>query len=251
MATYTAKTEEEIRGQAETEYQSYYDLLRQSAQQDYETADLLLGQQIEGLGTTYGKQAEESRKEYDLAYSQSAREALSRGMGRSSYAVQTLANVDQAGIEAKQGIMDAQAAAEANLEAQRKQLVSQLTEKLTTYDASQAADILKRIAEIQETEYAKQYQAERDAAADAQWQAEYNEMVRQFDASLAASKKSSSSSSKKTTAVTEPTYDAAQVYQNLISALSNADKPATWVDKTVADETGDPEVHLNLAKLWG
>jgi hypothetical protein len=192
---YPTMTDAEIQAQAANEYQSYYDKLRLSAQQNVASTDLLLQQQIGGLGTTYGKQLEASQKDYAQGYSQSAREQLARGMGRSSYALQTLANVNQSGAEAKQTIMDAKGAAEANLAAQRTQLQSQLAAQMMNYDASQSADILKRIGELQTTQYERQYQTGRDAASDAQWQAEFNETVRQFNESLAAQREAAARSS--------------------------------------------------------
>jgi hypothetical protein len=171
--------------------------LRLSTQQQTAASDLLLQQQIGGLGTTYGKRIDASGKEYAQAYSQSGRAQLARGMGRSSYALQTLANVTTEGAEAKQTILDAKAAAESNLQAQRTQLQSQLASQIMNYDASQSADILKRISELQSTQYDRTYQSQRDAAKDAQWQTEFNETVRQFNESLAANAKSSGGGSSR------------------------------------------------------
>ena len=47
---YTPKTDEEIRQQAEGEYQSYYDQLRLAAQQQQEKSDLALAQQRAQVG---------------------------------------------------------------------------------------------------------------------------------------------------------------------------------------------------------
>jgi hypothetical protein len=234
MASYTPLTAEQIKAQAETEYKSYYDLLRQSQQQAYQSTDLLLSQQKSGLATAYGKQVEQADKEYNSAYSQAGRQQLSRGMGRSSYALQTLANITQSEAKAKQGIAEAQTAAESNIEAQRSQLASQLAGKLTAYDASQANDILKRINELESMQYDRQYQASRDAASDAQWQAEYNEMVRQFNESLAAQNAARSSggggsSSGGSTTVTPP--PSGMTYEQMLAALNgykpNAGKAST------------------------
>lgn len=189
---YTPKTPEQIRQQAEGEYQSYYDQLRLSAQQQQERNDLALQQQRDGLQDTYDKQREDSARQYRQAYSQTDRAMLGRGMQRSSYAAQTLANLLQEGAEAQQDIGDAQAAAEGNIDAQRTQLTQQLAAQLGQYDAAQQADILARIRELEDQEYergqaSKQnhndlalqiwqalYQGERDKVADAQWQASFN-----------------------------------------------------------------------------
>lgn len=197
--TYTPKTDEEIRAKAEGEYESYYDQLRLTAQQQQAQSDLALQQQAAGLQATYDKQREASRKNYAQMYSQADRQMLSRGMQRSSYAAQTLANISEQGVEAQQTIADQQAAAEGNIAAQRTQLAQQLAAQLAQYDASEAADVLNRIRELEDIEYERGmtnaeyrnslsaqiyqilYQQERDRIEDAQWQQQFNESVRQFN----------------------------------------------------------------------
>lgn len=193
---YTPKTPEQIRQQAEGEYQSYYDQLRLSAQQQQQQSDLALQQQREGLQDTYDKQREDSAKQYRLAYSQTDRAMLGRGMQRSSYAAQTLANLLQEGAEAQQDIGDQQAAAEGNIDAQRTQLAQQLAAQLGQYDAAQQADILARIRELEDQEYDRSqaqqanqnnlalqiwqalYQGERDKVADQQWQLQFEQSLK-------------------------------------------------------------------------
>ena len=189
---YTPKTPEQIRQQAEGEYQSYYDQLRLTAQQQQAQSDLALQQQREGLQDTYDKQREDSAKQYRQAYSQTDRAMLGRGMQRSSYTAQTLANLLQEGAEAQQDIGDAQAAAEGNIDAQRAQLAQQRAQQLGQYDAAQQADILARIRELEDQEYNRGqqgqqnqqdlllqiwqalYQSERDQVADNQWNMQFN-----------------------------------------------------------------------------
>lgn len=221
--TYTAKTEEQLRQQAATEKQSYYDQLRLSTQQAHARNDLALQQQREGLQATYDKQREASAEQYRKAYSQADREILRRGMQRSSYGVQTLANVNQAGAKAQQQLYDQQGAAEGNIDAQRALLAQQLGDQLRQYDANQLADAQARYDELAEREYGRQqdaadrqnalaqqiyqltfqeqqaaqnqanweaqmqYQKEADTQAQANWQAEFDESVRQFNAGRSGS----------------------------------------------------------------
>ncbi len=198
---YTPKTEEEIRNQAAGEYESYYDQLKLAAQQQQQTSDLLLQQRQEGLQAAYDKQREQSREQYDQVYSKSDRQMLSRGMQRSSYAAQTLANISTEGAEAQQAIADQQAAAEGEIAQQRTLLAQQLAQQLAQYDASKAADVLGRIRELEEQEYQRGldasdrqnslsmqlyqllYQQKRDEIEDNQWQQQFNESVRQYNAS--------------------------------------------------------------------
>lgn len=64
----------------------------------------------DSLNHAYGQQRESSDKAFDRAYSQADRQALSRGMQRSSYNAQNLANINQQKIEAQNNIWDNQIA---------------------------------------------------------------------------------------------------------------------------------------------
>ena len=199
-SSYVPKTADQIRQQAQGEYQSYYDQLRLAAQQAQARNDLSLQQQREGLQRTYDKQREASQKEYENAYSRADRQQLSRGMQRSSYTAQVLANLTKEGAEAQQELWDAQGAAEGNIDAQRTQLAAQLADQLSQYSASEAADVLARIKQLEDQEYDRVrendqyknslsaqiyqflYQGEQDKIAQEQWQKEFDENVRQWNA---------------------------------------------------------------------
>lgn len=199
-SSYVPKTDDQIRQQAQGEYQSYYDQLRLAAQQAQARNDLALQQQREGLQRTYDKQREASQKEYENAYSRADRQQLSRGMQRSSYTAQVLANLTKEGAEAQQELWDAQGAAEGNIDAQRTQLAAQLADQLSQYSASEAADVLARIKQLEDQEYDRVrendqyknslsaqiyqflYQGEQDKIAQEQWQKEFDENVRQWNA---------------------------------------------------------------------
>lgn len=199
-SSYVPKTADQIRQQAQGEYQSYYDQLRLAAQQAQARNDLALQQQREGLQRTYDKQREASQKEYENAYSRADRQQLSRGMQRSSYTAQVLANLTKEGAEAQQELWDAQGAAEGNIDAQRTHLAAQLADQLSQYSASEAADVLARIKQLEDQEYDRGrendqyknslsaqiyqflYQGEQDKIAQEQWQKEFDENVRQWNA---------------------------------------------------------------------
>lgn len=197
--SYTPKSEQDLLDRAKNEYQSYYDQLRQAAQQQQERNDLSLSQQKDALQATYDKQREQMQKEYNKAYSQTDRQILSRGMQRSSYGAQTLANLSAEGAKAQGDISDAQTKAANDIAAQRAQLEQQLAGTLAGYDTSQAADVLKRYQELQDKEYDRQQSAnstqneilakiyeytrqqEQDALAKEQWEKQFAESKRQFD----------------------------------------------------------------------
>ena len=200
---YTPKTSAENKARAEDEVRAYYDQLRLGAQQQQERADLALQQQRAGLQDTYDRQREASAQEYRQRYSQADRQMLSRGMQRSSYGAQVLANIGQRGAEAQQRLWDAQGAAEGNIDAQRAQLAEQLGRQLQQYDASRAADVLKRSRELDDQEYERAQadqarrdqtgmqlanmlrQAERDQVSDEQFEKQFGLSKQQFEAQLA------------------------------------------------------------------
>lgn len=200
---YVPKTTAENQARAQDEYKSYYDQLRLSAQQRQQQADLALQQQRAGLQDTYDRQREASARDYRQRYSQADRQMLSRGMQRSSYGAQVLANINQRGAEAQQRLWDAQGTAEGNIDAQRAQLAQQLGDQLLQYDASRAADVLKRTRELDDQEYERQQaqqqrndqlglqlasilrQAERDKISDEQFERQFGLSKQQAEAQIA------------------------------------------------------------------
>jgi len=110
----------------------------------------------QSLNTTYGAQREQSDKAYDRAIAQTDSQLLNRGMQRSSYAAQTLANMQQDKIKANSDIM-----------------------------SSQIADYQNRLSALEQQEQQFAYQKERDQIADQQWQqqfqAQQDQWKQQFD----------------------------------------------------------------------
>ena len=150
---YQARTEDELRERATGEYQSYYDQLRLAAQQAQDRSVLALNQQRENIGRTYDEQREASLRQYQNAYSQADRSMLNRGMQRSTYAGQTLANIATQGAEAQQQLWTRQGQDQGQVDAQIAQLATQLAQQLNQYDASQASDILNRIRALEDQDY--------------------------------------------------------------------------------------------------
>lgn len=198
-AQYNVRTADQRQAQAEQEYGTYYSQLTRAAQQQQAQNDLRLVQQRDALQAEYDRNREKAAQQYAQAYSQADRQLLSRGMQRSSYGAQTLANVALAGAQAQGDIWREQTQAENQIEDQRTQLAQQLEQTLAGYSAEQAADILKRVNELEQQDYDRSvaaaerqtniaqqlytnlYQARRDEAADAQWLRTFNENARQFN----------------------------------------------------------------------
>lgn len=99
----------------------------------------------QSLDTTYGAQREQVGKQYDQAIANADRQMLGRGMQRSSYAAQTLANMQQEKIKADSDIM-----------------------------GNQIANYQNRLTSLEQQEQQFAYQKERDQIADQQWQQQFN-----------------------------------------------------------------------------
>lgn len=189
---YTPLTAEQIQQQANTRYSGLYGQKRLSAQQQYETSDKALEQQLAGLDDQYKQQLEQSAKNYEGAYRAADRQSLGRGMQRSSYNSATLANINLKGAEAQQAIRDTQAAQAKNIGEQRALLKNQLGDTLANLDAAQQSDMLAYIDELEAREYDRmrndqamqnelamnlyQYQFQREQADQDQrnWQATFD-----------------------------------------------------------------------------
>ena len=155
-SAYTPLTQQQMQQQAANRYSGLYDQKRLSAQQQYDTADQALAQQLAGLDDQYKKQLEQSAKNYEGTYRAADRQALGRGMQRSSYNSATLANINLKGAEAQQAIRDTQAAQAKNIGEQRRLLAQQLGDTLAGYDAAQQSDMLAYLDELEAREYDRQ-----------------------------------------------------------------------------------------------
>ena len=98
----------------------------------------------DSLNYSYGKKRENSDEQFRKAYSQADRQMLSRGMQRSAYGAQTLANLDKQRVDAQNDIFD-----------------------------NQIADYENRL-----------YQIEQDERAQDQWERQFAEGQRQFNTNL-------------------------------------------------------------------
>jgi len=191
-SAYTPLTRDEMERQAQNRYQSVYEQNRLNAQTEYESSDAALARELKGLQASYDAERAQSRAGYRQAYAQADRQALSRGMQRSSYNNATLANISLAGEQAQRAIDERQTAQESGIGEKRTLLSQQLARQLSQYDKSQQSDMLHYIDELEAREYDRatansqrqselemklyeyRHQLEQEAAEQARWQAEYN-----------------------------------------------------------------------------
>ena len=227
---YQAMTQEQIKTEATQRYQSLYDQKRLSAQQSYETSDAALVRQLDGLASSYDRQRDESRAQTRRTYAQANRQALSRGMQRSSYNNASLANINLAGDEALSAISRAQTAQEGDIGQQRTLLSQQLAQQLRQYDADQLNDVLAYMDTLEAREYERstqslnarnelamkiyeyQHELEQEAIEQARWEAEFKA---KYSSGSSKKKSGSSSGKKQTTAASAPQKSAGSANRNM------------------------------------
>ena len=189
---YKALSEDEIRKQAQTRYQSEYGQKHLEAQQSYETSDAALARELSGLQANYDSRRAVAKKQTDDAYSQTDRHSLSRGMQRSSYNEANLTNVLLAGQAEQHAIAREQTQQEADIAQRRTQLADQLAQTLRQLDNNRQSDEQAYIDELTEREYQREQQSrakrdeltmqlyeyrrqlEKEAQEQSRWLAEFN-----------------------------------------------------------------------------
>lgn len=187
QSAFTPLTQQQMQEQATNRYKSTYDQKKLTAQQAYETNDQALAQQLAALQSSYNKQKAETAENTKQTYAAADRQALGRGMQRSSYNNATLANINLKGEKALNQLGEAQLAQEKNIGDQRSLYAQQLSTQLAQYDASMQADILAYMDELEAREYDRaqtanqlamqlyQYQFQKEQAdqEQANWNAQY------------------------------------------------------------------------------
>lgn len=190
--SYQPLTSEQIKQKATNRYSTLYDQKRLDLENEYETSRSALDQQLAGLQQSYDKERKATAENYRQTYSQADRQALGRGMQRSSYNNAILANINLKGAEAQGDIDAAQRTAEGNIGEQQKFLAQQYAKQKNQYNASQANDIMAYIDELEAREYERtqsdaanrnnlamqlyQYQFQKEQADQdqANWQKQYD-----------------------------------------------------------------------------
>ena len=172
----------------------------------------------DSMNFTYGQKREASDKAFAQAYSQAERSALKRGMQRSSYGQQTLANLDKQKVDAQNSIYDAQIADyESRLyQIEQDELAQQQWQANFDFQQAQADraaeqwqaqyDMQKQAADQSRLQWEQNFafqQAQADLAAE-QWQKQFDENVRQFNEQLAKKGSGGGGSKKAATAATDP-----------------------------------------------
>lgn len=174
LITRMSRTADPDYAQAARRYQSLYDQKRLSARQSYEAADAALQRQLTGLRADYADQRRRSAQDTAAAYAQADRQALSRGMQRSSYNAATLGNISLSGAADQRRIDEAENRQTQDVAQQRTQLTRQLHQQLQQYDADQQSDALAYADELRREARQYQLQWQQQRMDYAMWKAEFD-----------------------------------------------------------------------------
>lgn len=239
---YTPLTDEQMEEKAKNKYQAVYDQNRLSAQQQYDAAKLAREQQKAELNAMYDEQLQQSAENYAGQQASALRNALARGMQRSSYLGATVGNIGIKGAEAQQYINKNREGSIKNIAEQDALAAQQLAAQIEQFNKSQLADQLAYQDELEQREYERGLTAadrQNQIAADiynAQAQAAQNKwfgMESLFRSPSSGGSSGGSSAVKKSSGSKNPNPDAgdnivdklntgaiAQNVQNVLSAFN-------------------------------
>ena len=161
MDTYTPKTDEQMREEANQQYASVYGQKKLAAQQTFDQTDLALSNQLTSLDQSYAKQREAAAKATRASQSSLDRYSLQRGMQRSSFNAASQSNILAEGEKTLADINQSETVARQNIESQRAQLASQLAAQLGQYDVDYANDVQAYFNQLRQQDEASRVEADK------------------------------------------------------------------------------------------
>lgn len=153
-------TDEEINRFAENLLRPQLNAALEESQQNYETTKLSKEQELENLAASLTRAIDEQNTAYRKSAANVETAALSRGMGRSSYTLQTLANQGDALAKAVQQLTDESTRQSGQIQQQITQAAQQNSQtqgRLNTDFASQLAAKVQELKENQRKEWNSNY----------------------------------------------------------------------------------------------
>jgi len=153
-------TDEEIDAYAENLLRPQWNAQMEAAKQQYETNRLLGEQEIEDLAAQLARSIDEQRRSYAQSAADVQTAALARGMGRSSYMLDTLANE---GDRLARAVRELTQENERNSEQIRKQMAQaaqQNTQTIGRLEADYATQLAAKVQELRDSrrkEYNQNY----------------------------------------------------------------------------------------------
>ena len=153
-------TDEEINQFAENLLRPQLNAALEESRQNYETTKLSKEQELENLAASLTRAIDEQNTAYRKSAANVETAALSRGMGRSSYTLQTLANQGDALAKAVQQLTDENTRQSGQIQQQITQAAQQNSQtqgRLNTDFASQLAAKVQELKESQRKEWNSNY----------------------------------------------------------------------------------------------
>lgn len=157
-SSYTPRTDDELRQQAQALYQNQYDAARLTAQQNYDTTAAALQNQLDQLDTSYARQTEAQQEANRQSLSNQDRYSLGRGMQRSTFNNATIGNLQIAGDKALNQIQQNRTAQESSIASQQALAKQQLQQNLAAADTQYQNNVIARILEMQDQDWQRQQQ---------------------------------------------------------------------------------------------
>lgn len=164
-------TDEEIAAYAESLLKPQLNAGLEAAQQQYETTELAKQQEIENLAATLQRNIAQQEGAYARNMANVENAALARGMGRSSYTIQTLANQGKNYAAAVQQLSEENARAQNQVQQQITQAAQQNAQtqgRLNTDYAAQLAAKMQELKMNQKAAYDQNYMTAVSAAMGSQ-----------------------------------------------------------------------------------
>lgn len=153
-------TDEEINQFAENLLRPQLNAALEESRQNYETTKLSKEQELENLAASLTRAIDEQNTAYRKSAASVETAALNRGMGRSSYTLQTLANQGDALAKAVQQLTDENTRQSGQIQQQITQAAQQNSQtqgRLNTDFASQLAAKVQELKENQRKEWNSNY----------------------------------------------------------------------------------------------
>lgn len=145
-------TDEEISAFAENLLRPQLNAGIEASQQTYETTRLAKEQEIANLASELQRAIDEQSRAYRKSMADVDSAALARGMGRSSYTLQTLANQGNALAETVRQLTDDSARQSAQLQSQITQAAQQNAQTQARLNADYAANLAAKVQELRQTQ---------------------------------------------------------------------------------------------------
>ena len=147
-----ARTEDELRAEAERSIGSLYNQKTLATQQQYDRTQGSLKTQLNSLADTYAQHKETVIDQTKKSVSEADRRGLTRGMGRSSYLQATLGNVQASGDKLLNQVNTAQTNQTNAINSQLQLADQQLGEILSAYQVDKELDIMAQIDKLRSTD---------------------------------------------------------------------------------------------------